>query len=90
MDKTIDQVTRAAELISQQARLKWIIEHSNAVIDVKVDNGICTSKVKGNLGGIALACADIVRSSCEQANKDPKDVLDTIGELIDMADVLKI
>ena len=89
MDNTIDMLTRSAKLIGQLARLKGITEHSNAVIDVKVDNGICTSKVKGNLAGIVLACADMVRSSCEQANKDPKDVLETIGALIDIADVQK-
>lgn len=90
MDKTIDLVTGAAELISQQVRLKGIIEHSDAVIDIKVDNGMISSKVKGNLAGIVLACADIVRNGCEQANEDPKNALNTIGELIDMADVLKI
>ena len=67
----------------------WITEHSNAVIDIKVVNGMIDSKVKGNLTGIVLACADIVRIGCEQANKDPKDVLETIGELIDIADVQK-
>lgn len=78
-----------AKLIGQMVRLKWITEHSNAVIDIKVDNGMIDSKVKGNLAGTVLACADIVRSGCEQANKDPKDVLETIGELIDIADVQK-
>jgi len=48
------------------------------------------SKVKGNLAGIVLAFADIVRSGCEQANEDPKDVLKMIGALIDIADVQKI
>jgi len=90
MDKTIDLVTGAAELISLQVRLKRIIEHSNAVIDIKVDKGMIASKVKGNLAGIVLAFADIVRSGCEQANEDPKDVLKMIGALIDIADVQKI
>lgn len=44
---------------------------------------MCTSKVKGNLAGIALACADMVCQASEQVNKDPKDVLKQIGELID-------
>lgn len=83
------ELKRSAKLIGQLARLKWVTEHSNAVIDIKVDNGMIDSKVKGNLAGIVLACADIVRSSCEHANMDPKDVLETIGALIDTADVQK-
>lgn len=77
MDKTIDEIMR--ELF-----LGVIIKGGNAVIDVKVDNGICTSKVKGNLAGIVLACSEIIRNGCELTNKDPKDVLEKIRELIDM------
>lgn len=76
MDKTIDEMMH--ELF-----LGTIIKHGNAVIDIKVDNGVCTSKVKGNLAGIVLACTEIILHSCEEANKDPKDVLEKIGELID-------
>ena len=77
MDKTIDE-------IMQELFLEVIINNSNAVIDVKVDNGMCTSKVKGNLAGIVLACSDIILHGCEQTNKDPKDVLEKIGKLIDI------
>ena len=67
-----------------------IISGSHAVIDVKVNNGMCTSTVKGNLAGIVLACADIVHTGCKQANKDPKVVLEEVGELIDIMDRQKI
>ena len=79
MDNTIDEMMRALFF-------GVIINGGRAVIDVKVDNGMCTSTVKGNLGGIVLACADIVHTGCKQVNKDPKDVLKKIGELIDMMD----
>ena len=82
MDKTIDEMM-------YELFLGEIIKGVNAVINVKVDNGVCTSKIKGNLAGIVLACADIVHTGCKQANKDPKDVLEKVGQLIDIMDEQK-
>ncbi len=83
MDKTMEKIMFSVFMSE-------IIEHSKAVIDVKVDNGICTSNVTGNLTGMILACAGIVYSSCKKANTNPKVVLEEVGELIDIMDRQKI